>query len=165
MKMVFDASTLILLAKTDLLRETAEDITIIISEKVKAECLVKKSLDAILISTLIGEKKIKTMKVENRAAVNKIKRDFRIETGEAETLWLAGTLGCPIAVDDGPTIKACKVLGREFATAIHFLLDIASRNKLELQMAFEKLYKLSAYGRYSSRIIDDAARRLKGGVV
>lgn len=91
MKMVFDASTLILLAKIDLLRKTAEDITIIISEKVKAECLVKKSLDAILISTLIEEKKIKTMKVENRAAVNKIKRDFRIETGEAETLCIDKT--------------------------------------------------------------------------
>jgi hypothetical protein len=30
-------------------------------------------------------------------------------------------------------------------------------------MAFVKLEKLSLYGRYSKRILEDAAKRLKGG--
>ena len=62
MEMIFDSSTLILLAKIDLLRESAEDISIIIPQKVKEECLLKDSLDALLIRTLIAEGKIKVEK-------------------------------------------------------------------------------------------------------
>ena len=62
MKMVFDASTLILLAKIELLREIADEVKVTIPEKVKVECLLKKSMDALLISTLIKEKKIEVKK-------------------------------------------------------------------------------------------------------
>ncbi len=162
MKIVFDASTLILLSKIELLREITEDITIIIPEEVKLECLSKESLDAILIGTLIKEKAIEVKKAGDAESIKKIQRDFRIEAGEAEALWLAKRLSCPIAVDDGPTIKAYKVLGQKFTTAIHFLLNLASHNRLEKSMALAKLEKLSVYGRYSKKIIEDAAKRLKG---
>jgi len=91
------------------------------------------------------------------------KRDFKIEGGEAEALWLARRLKCPIAVDDGPTIKACKVIGQRFTTAIHFLLNLTSEKRLELPIASAKLEKLSHYGRYRREIIEDATKRLKGG--
>ncbi len=163
MEIVFDASTLILLAKIELLREITGDVTIIIPEKVKVECLSKEGLDTILILTLIKEKKIEVKNAGNAKAVKKLEQDFRIEAGEAEALWLARKLNCPIAVDDGPTIKACKVLDRRFTTAIHFLLNLALQNRLELPMALAKLEKLSIYGRYTKKIIEDAAKRLKGG--
>ena len=161
--MVFDSSTLILLAKIDLLRESAEDISIVIPPKVKEECLFKESLDALLIKTLIAEGKIKVEKAGNREAVRKLRADFRIEAGEAQALWLGKRLGVPLAVDDGPTIKACKVLGVQFVTAIHFLIKLRARGKLELPLALAKLDGLATYGRYSRKIIEDAARRLKGG--
>jgi predicted nucleic acid-binding protein len=163
MKIVFDTSTLILLAKIELLREIAGNVKIIIPEKVRLESLLKEGIDAILISTLLKEKKIEIKKAGDVEAVRKIKRDFRIEAGEAEALWLARKLECPIAVDDGPTIKACKVIGQKFTTAIHFLLNLASQNRLELPIAMAKLEKLNLYGRYSRKIIEDAAKRLKGG--
>lgn len=163
MKVVFDSSTLILLAKIDLLREIAEEHAIIVPVKVKEECLRKESPDALLIKALITEKKVDVKKAGSPDAVGKLQRDFRIEAAEAEALWLAKRLDCPIAVDDGPTIKACKVMGRRFATAIHFLLDLASRGKLARPMAFAKLEKISTYGRYSRKIIEDTAKRLKGG--
>jgi predicted nucleic acid-binding protein len=163
MKIVFDTSTLILLAKIELLREIAGNVKIIIPEKVRIESLLKEGIDAILISTLIKEKKIEIKKAGDVEAVRKIQRDFRIETGEAEALWLARKLECPIAVDDGPTIKACKVIGQKFTTAIHFLLNLASQNRLELPIAMAKLEKLNLYGRYSKKIIEDATKRLKGG--
>ena len=162
MEIVFDASTLILLAKIELLREITEEINVIIPEKVKSECLLKEGMDATLISTLIRETKIIVKKAGNAEAIKKIQHDFRIETGEAEALWLARRLDCAIAVDDGPTIKACKVIGQRFITAIHFLLNLVSENRLELPMALVKLEKLSIYGRYNRRIIEDATRRLKG---
>ena len=163
MDIVFDSSTLILLAKIELLRGIAEESKIIIPEKVKIECVSKKGTDSILIMTLIEEKKIEVKKSGNPEAIKKIQVDFRIETGEAEALWLAKRLNCPIAVDDGPTIKACKVIGLKFTTAIHFLLNLALQKKLELPMALEKLEKLSTYGRYKKKIIEDTTSRLKGG--
>ena len=98
MEIIFDASTLILLAKTELLREVTDEAKIIIPEKVKAECSSKESIDALLISTLIKEKKIEVKKAGNPKAIKKIQRDFRIGPGEAEALWLARRLDCPIAV-------------------------------------------------------------------
>jgi predicted nucleic acid-binding protein len=163
MEMIFDSSTLILLAKIDLLRESAEDISIIIPQKVKEECLLKDSLDALLIRTLIAEGKIKVEKAGNQEAIRKLQADFRIEAGEAQALWLGKTLRCPLAVDDGPAIKACKVLGVQFVTAIHFLTHLKARGRLDLPLALAKLDGLAAYGRYSRKIIEDAAQRLKGG--
>jgi len=163
MEIVFDSSTLILLAKIDLLRESAEEISIVIPPKVKEECLFKESLDALLIKTLIAEGKIKVEKAGNQEAVRKLRADFRIEAGEAQALWLGKRLGVPLAVDDGPTIKACKVLGVQFVTAIHFLINLRARGKLELPLALAKLDALAAYGRYSRKIIEDAAQRLTGG--
>ena len=40
--------------------------------------------------------------------------------GEAEALALALRRKLPLAVDDLPTIKACKILNHKFTTAIHF---------------------------------------------
>ncbi|ODS32946.1 MAG: hypothetical protein SCARUB_01885, partial [Candidatus Scalindua rubra] len=93
----------------------------------------------------------------------KIQRDFKIEAGEAEAFCLAKRLKCPLAVDDGLTIKACKVIGQRFTTTIHFLLNLATQKKLELPMATAKLEKLSIYGRYSTKIIENARKYLKGG--
>jgi hypothetical protein len=64
---------------------------------------------------------------------------------------LARRLDCAIAVDDGPTIKACKVIGQRFTTAIHLLLSLTAQNRLEKSMALAKLEKLSVYGRYSKK--------------
>ena len=162
MRMVFDSSALILLAKVDLLREVAADVSIVIPVKVKEECLFKETPDALLIKNLIAEGRIGVEKAGSQEAVRKLQADFRIEAAEAQALWLARRLDCPVAVDDGPAIKACKVLGVPFATAIHFLINLRAWGKLKLPMALAKLDSLAAYGRYSRRIIEDAAKRLKG---
>ena len=162
MKIVFDSSTLILLAKSELLGVISEDIQIIIPKTVRAECTRKDTLDAKLISALIGNRKIEVI-AANKEAVSMLCRDFRIHAGEAEALTIALKKQLPLAVDDLPTIKACKILNVKFATAIHFLINIVEDGKIGKEMAIVKLEKLSLYGRYSKGIIDDAAKRLKGG--
>lgn len=163
MKIVFDSSTLILLAKTDLLREVSNEVDIIIPEDVKRECLVKKTADAELISLLIQEGKISVQEVVDRKTIKKLQIDFRIAKAEAEALWLSKKYQYPVAIDDGPGIKASKVLGLQFLTAIHFLLRLSSHNKLSQELAQEKLTKLARMGRYNTRIIEDAMNRLKEG--
>lgn len=162
MEMVFDSSTLILSAKTELLGIVSEDIQIIIPKMVKAECARKDTFDAKLISALINNRKIE-VGTANKEAVDKLCRDFKIHTGEAEALALAFKKQLPLAVDDFPTIKACKILNIKFATAIHFLINIMEKGRIDREMALVKLEKLSLYGRYNRRIIDDAAKKLKGG--
>ncbi len=162
MEMVFDSSTLILLAKSELLGAISDDIKIIIPKIVRDECTRKDTFDAKLISALIGNRKIEVVTANKESAAT-LCRDFRIHTGEAESLAIALRRKLPLAVDDLPTIKACKILNVKFATAIHFLINIAEEGRIGKEMAIVKLEKLSLYGRYNKRIIDDAAKRLKGG--
>lgn len=162
MEIVFDSSTLILLAKTELLGIISKDIQIIIPKMVRTECIGKDTFDAKLIFTLINNRKIEVV-AANKKAVSTLCRDFRIHSGEAESLAIALKRKLTLAVDDLPTIKACKILNIQFATAIHFLINITEKGLINKEMALAKLEKLSLYGRYNKRIIDDATKRLKGG--
>jgi predicted nucleic acid-binding protein len=163
MEIVFDSSTLILLSKIEILRTVSEDVRIIIPALIKEECTKKDAFDSKLISSLIGEGNIKVFKMAKQDMAINICKDFRIHTGEAEALALAIHRNVPLAVDDLPAIKACKIVNRPFTTAIHFLLNVAASGKISSDIASVKLEKLTYYGRYSKRIIDDAYSRLKGG--
>lgn len=163
MQIVFDTSTLILLAKVDVLREIAGSIGIVIPAEVQREALAKKTFDSELISRMLLEKKIAMHDLDDFAAIQRVKDDFRIHAGEAQALWLARRLALPLAVDDGPTIKACKILGQPFLTAVHFVAHLAKTECLQQKLALEKLKKLSQLGRYKAVIIEDAAARIKGG--
>ena len=162
MEMVFDSSTLILLAKTELLRGVSEDVQIIIPKMVETECTCKDTFDAKLISTLIDNRKIEVVTANKESAAT-LCRDFKIHAGEVEALAIALKKQLPLAVDDLPTIKACKILNVQFTTAIHFLINTSEKRLINKEMSLAKLEKLSLYGRYNKQIIDDAAKRLKGG--
>ncbi len=162
MKVVFDSSTLILLAKIDILRLVTKKVKIEIPKKVKDECTAKDVFDAKVISTLLRESLIQVKEAGSKKAIDKLCKDFRIQSGEAEALHLAKKEGCPLAVDDGPTIKACKILDIRFTTAVHFLINMVEDGKMDRQMAKAKLEKLSFYGRYKRRIIDHALKRIEG---
>lgn len=160
---IFDSSTLILLAKIELLKEIARQLEVVISTEVERESTVKDTFDARLIKKLIEDGKIRVAKVEKEKEKKKLKDDFNIGEGEISALLLAKNKNFPLATDDGPTIKVCKILDVKFTTAIHFLIRTYERNILNKDIALAKLEKLEKYGRYSSRIIDDASRRIKGG--
>jgi predicted nucleic acid-binding protein len=165
MDIVFDASTLILLAKIDLLRIVAECYGLIIPEEVRAEALAADSPDAMTIRYLLDNSLIRTMSVKNRRYYDKFVTDFRIHAGEAEALCLALELSTPLAVDDGPAIKACKIMGLKFITAIHFVINCAQTGAINQAVAMEKLKKLSVVGRYRLQIIQDAEKRISGGIL
>jgi predicted nucleic acid-binding protein len=162
MEIVFDSSTLILLAKIELLRIISEDYQVIIPKAVKTECTCRDTFDAKLISALIDSHKIEVV-MANKKSVDALCRDFRIYIGEAESIAIALKRGLFLAVDDLLTIKACKILNIQFTTAVHLLINIAEKGAIDKEMAGIKLEKLSFYGRYNKRIIDDATKRLKGG--
>src|ERR1035438_3646196 len=91
---VFDASTLILIAKAELLDSflTGFELKAAIPVEVEKECCdVKKSLDALLIQKALDASRLKVIAVKNRKLVVKLQGDFSLGKGEAEAIVLALT--------------------------------------------------------------------------
>ncbi|MBS3813354.1 hypothetical protein KGY64_05980 [Candidatus Bipolaricaulota bacterium] len=160
---LFDASTLILLAKIGLLRDLVAQVDIGTTSQIKEECVRGETTDAKLIKQLIEEEKISALEVERdegRKAQN-WEDGFNIGA-EAYPLELARNRGYLFATDDKAAIKACKVFGVEFTTAIDFLIRAYERGDLGRELAKEKLDQLERYGRYDSSIMEYAGKKLGG---
>lgn len=156
---VFDSSTLILLAKIDILPMVLNRYKGIIPEAVKKEVLYKDNIDAKLIGQQIRDGKLILNKSPDTKKIKLICKDFPLGRGEAAALIVAREKKCLFAVDDGLAIKVCKILNVKFVTAIHFLIGSGFDKKLTLA----KLDLLQQYGRYSANIIKDAKERITGG--
>ncbi len=163
-EVVFDSSTAILLAKIHLLSMVAKKFRAIFPETVRDETTQKKdNFDSKLVIKLIAGNKIKVVKTK-QSKVGKLIKDFNIEKGEAEALVLAKDKKCILATDDGPSIKACKILDIKFTTAIHFLVRFYEKGLLDRNIALEKLKTLEKYGRYDYDIIKDAKNKIESSV-
>jgi len=162
MELVLDASTLILLAKTEILGLILKEFRIVIPVMVRREGTQKETFDSRLIASFI-EKGMIEVRTANKRLTRSLMKDFKLHSGEAEALAVAIQERLPVAVDDLLTIKACKILGVKFSTAIHLLLWLSRKGRIERDMALVKLERLSHYGRYNKRIITDVRERLTGG--
>lgn len=161
---VADSSTLILLARIELLRLVAERHRILITKEVLVECTAKETLDSQLIQTLVGTKMltVEDLTRQDRNMMKRLRSDFKVGKGEASVLALAHRRALPLATDDKLAIKVARLLNLSFVTAIHFLLEACENTQIERKIALEKLEKLHKIGRYSDHILADAKRRLGG---
>ncbi|MBI4456493.1 MAG: hypothetical protein HY644_11415 [Acidobacteria bacterium] len=164
---ILDASTLILLAKTELLDSFLESVgqKVLIPDEVKRECCeAKKSLDALLIGKAVREKRITVKRLKKGRLYQKIRGDFMLGKGEAEAIVLAlSGKAMFVGIDDRNGINACKLLRLPFTTAINILVRMRERGLIEKEVALAKLRALERYGRYGDSIIADARTRLEGG--
>jgi predicted nucleic acid-binding protein len=156
---VFDASTLILLAKIDILQLVLNKYGGIMPESVKGEILFKKAIDTEIIVRQIKDGNLALEKNPSRDKMNHILKDFPLGRGEVAALIIAKEKGSVLATDDGLAIKVCKIFDVKFTTAIHFLIEAG----LDKSMACAKLKMLKKYGRYSADIIKDAEERIMKG--
>jgi predicted nucleic acid-binding protein len=163
---VFDASTLILLAKANLLdivlHDSPGDITI--PQAVETECVVLPSrTDARLIQERLREHRIAVSSVQDTAVVHRLITDFHLGRGEAEAIALALERHAhTVATDDRNAIRACKLLRLRFITAIGMLIRSAEKGLLREDESRRSLERLATYGRYQREILQDARRRLGG---
>jgi predicted nucleic acid-binding protein len=161
---VFDSSTLILLAKTGLLDDFLKDYQgkVLIPREVEAEsCSRKKSFDALLLQKRIQENGITVAKLLNRALSEQLMQDFNIFRGEAESLALAIEKKANlVATDDKNAVKACRVLKMPFTSAIAILIRMAERKVIAMDRVKAALAALMKYGRYSDGIIKEAKEKL-----
>ena len=162
---VFDASTLILLAKSELLDPflAGVKLEVAIPAEIEKECCgSKKTLDALIIQKALDETRIKVVAVKNRKVVAKLQADFGLGKGEAEAIALAlNEKAQLLAIDDKNGINACKLLGVAFATAVAILIQSRQKRLLGGPDALAKLGLLAKYGRYKDSIIEDARRKLE----
>jgi predicted nucleic acid-binding protein len=162
---VFDASTLILIAKVELLDLFLANVSVpvAIPEEVARECCGSKTgLDAAMIQKALDDSRIKTIVVKNRRLVAKLQADFSLGNGEAEAIALAVNEKAQLlGIDDKNGINACKLLGLAFTTAVGILIRSREKRLLKGPEALEKLARLAKYGRYKDSIIDDARLKLE----
>ena len=102
--LVFDASTLILILKTEILDSFLRDVGLHVAippEVAKECCSVKKSLDALMIKKALDESRIRVIAVKDRKLVTKVQGDFGLGRGEAEAIVLAlAEKGRVLGIDD-----------------------------------------------------------------
>lgn len=162
---VFDASTLILIAKAELLDLFLAHVSVpvAIPAEVEQECCgSKKALDALIIQRALDESRMKTLAVRNRRLVNRLGSDFSLGKGEAEAITLAlSEKARLLGIDDKNGINACKLVGLAFTTAIGILIRSREKGLLHGPEALAKLALLVKHGRYKSSIIEDAKLKLE----
>jgi predicted nucleic acid-binding protein len=162
---VLDGSTLILLAKTELLDPFLAGVKLAVAvpgEVEKACCGSKKSLDALIIQKALDESRIKVIAAKNRRLVAKLQADFSLGKGEAEAIALAlNEKAQLLGIDDKNGINACKLLGVAFTTAVGILIRSWEKRLLEGPDALVKLELLAKHGRYKDSIIEDARLKLE----
>ncbi|MFH1258356.1 MAG: hypothetical protein ABII74_00835 [Elusimicrobiota bacterium] len=164
--LIFDASTLILLSKIDLLEIFISnfDLRILIPEMIRTEVCIEGRNETPLLVRLIKEEKISVLKVKNNRLIRKFMEDFNIDIGEAEVLALALEEKVSIvATDDRNAIRACKVLKIDFITAIAVLIRTLEKKLIDKEEAIIKLKKLESVARYNRAIIEDARNKIAGG--
>ncbi|MGB2890663.1 MAG: hypothetical protein WBC04_23470 [Candidatus Acidiferrales bacterium] len=162
---VFDASTLILIAKGELLEVFLAHISVPVAipgEVAKECCGSKKTLDGVIIQKALDEARIKRVAVKNRRLVAKLQADFSLGRGEAEAIALAlNEKAQLLGIDDKNGLNACKLLGVPFTTAVGILIRSREKGLLEEPEALEKLASLAKHGRYRDSIIEDAGLKLE----
>ena len=162
---IFDASTLILLIKIDLLELFISDYkrSLVIPKKVKTEVCVEGREETPHLKNLIQEGQIEVLTAKNPRQKRKLMVDFNIDEGEAEALLLALQKEAElIAADDRNATRAAKLLKIDFVTAIGFLIRAAEKKLIKRDEALFKLEKLRVFGRYSLPIIENAKNKIKG---
>ena len=162
---VLDASTLILIAKMEALDLflSGSKLEVAIPAEVEKECcVVKKTLDALMIQKAVQESNIKVVDVKNKKVVTKLRGDFGLGRGEAEAIALALAEKAEIlCIDDKNGINACKLTGIPFTTAIGILIRMREKRLLTVGEALAKLAALEKHGRYRQSILEDARQRLE----
>jgi predicted nucleic acid-binding protein len=163
--LIFDASTLILVTRIDLLDPFLGTLSMrtAIPAEVHHECCgAKKTLDALMIQKAVDDSRIQVVTVKHRKMVVRMQDDFSLGTGEAEAIALALQYKARIVgIDDKNGINACKLLHLPFTTAAGILILCRERNLIGRNQAADKLDLLAKYGRYKNSIVDDARARLE----
>jgi predicted nucleic acid-binding protein len=167
--LIFDASTLILLAKAELLDIFLDDFkgAALLPEAVEAECVSQQRLDGMLIQQRIREGRLVVEPVRQPRVTARLMQDFRIGLGEAEALALALEKeedAAVVATDDRNAIRACKVLRLEFVSSLGILVRAVEKRLLTPDDGKKFLGRLVSCGRFKAGLIEEVSLQIEGAL-
>jgi predicted nucleic acid-binding protein len=163
--LIFEASTLILLARIELMETflASVPVAVAVPKEVEKECCGgKKTPDAFMIQKAIRESRIQSIVVKNKKLAATLQTDFSLGKGEAEAVGLAlAQKERLVGIDDKNGINACKLLGVPFTTAMGVLIRCREKDLINLSDSLLKLALLTSYGRYKNSLVEDVRTRLE----
>lgn len=163
---ISDSSSLILLAKSNILRPFAKNHKLIIPTKVYNETVEKGKEkgreDAYLVEKLTKEDKILVKKAKENEKEN-IKDLFGITKGENSVIALAVEKNPDLVLmDDEKGIKACKTIGIDFSISADIIVGLFEKGRINKNKAMKALEKLEKYGWFEAKIIRDRKKKILG---
>lgn len=166
--LIFDASTLILLAKVELLDLFLDDFQgeVLLPRAVEAECVGgPPRLDGMLIQQRIQEGRLAVVEVRQPRVIARLTHDFRLGPGEAEALAFAleqEEAAAVVATDDRNAIRACKVLRLGFVTSLGVLVRSVEKGLLTGEDGKRYLRGLASHGRFRPMLIEEVLQQMEG---
>lgn len=159
---VADSSSLILLAKCNLLEALAGVSSVMVPNTVYKEVVNKETIakypDANIISVMVSEKKIKKVRVK----ISFQRLPVTMDKGEMEALLLSKQTGnSMLATDDGKAIKACRYMNLPFIISPRVAVELYRLNEIDFKKAKSSIEKMNIIGRYSPDIIAEAILELE----
>lgn len=160
---ISDSSSLILLAKAEILNKFLEGKKIYITEIVELEAIEKGKekgkADAYLLEKLKSDGKIKVKK-PSKEKLNKISEWFNLYKGEKEAVSLALELELPLICDDKKAFNACEVMNIKHTTALNVLFALFKKRKISKAKAKSSLKKLEEFGWYDQELIQKTKSKI-----
>lgn len=160
MKIAVDACSVILLAKTTVLEDLAKWKELMITDSVYKEVLEgkKKSfLDALLLERLVNERKIAVCSERKKELTQKLKTDFGLGAGEAETISLAlDNTEKIVLTDNKQGRKTAKIQGLKLLGSIDMVLALCKANKITKEKTIGALKTLKEIGWFQEYLIEKA---------
>jgi predicted nucleic acid-binding protein len=165
--LIFDSSTLILLAKSELLDIFLDDFqgTPCLPAAVEEESTCDSSRpDGVLIQQRVREGRLAIEEIRQPKVLSRLIQDFRLGAGEAEALALAleQEETAIVATDDRNGIRACRVLRIDFVTSLGILVRAVENGLLTQEDGMRSLERLTAFGRFRDEIIEEVSRQIGG---
>lgn len=169
MKLAFDSSSIILLAKADLLKQVCSLADVNMPAQVETEVMVgieDGRKDALFVRELVKDGKIKIVEVGKKPAeeisLYNFMVSFRLGLGEAAAIVLALTRKMPMITDDNNARKIGKFVGLEVLSSLDFPSILYLKSIIGYEEARACLGVLGKEGWFSESVLLSAFETLEG---
>lgn len=163
MKLLFDACSIILLAKASVLEKTTEKFKLETTEEVCNEVMKGKTKmfqDALLFERLHSEKKFSIINVD-LGLKNKIKKDFNMGAGEASIIAEGIQNKQIIVTDNRQGRKAAQINDLQLVGSIEIIVNLYQKKSINKDKANGALNILKKEGWFEPYLIDKAKEDIK----
>lgn len=165
-QVVFDSSSLILLAKITLLETFVKlfdkgHIPKEVHEESVKRGKEKGMIDAKTIEDMIAQKMIDVRMVKNVKMVKELNESYNVESGEAESIVLSTELNSDLLVtEDERARKIAEKFKIRFTTCPDIILSLFKNKKINREKALNALNELQKFGWYKDWVIQEVKERI-----